>query len=153
MTRADMARAYFKEGFACSQAVALAFKDLTTLTDDEIKCATLGFGGGFGRLRLTCGAVSGMVFIAGLLFSDKTNTSENKLKTYEVVRTLMSEFEKKAGSVICAELLSGAGVKAEKGGTPEKRTDEYYKKRPCDELVYIATEILESYIENNNSNN
>lgn len=152
MSRADKARELFKNGYACSQAVALAFSDLTTLTEEEIASATLGFGGGFGRLRLTCGAVSGMVFTVGLLFSDKTNTGANKLKTYEIVRTLMKEFSDKVGSVICADLLSGAGVIAEKGGTPEKRTEEYYKKRPCDELVYIAADLLERYIENNKHN-
>lgn len=149
MSRADLARNYFKEGYACSQAVALAFKDLTTLREDEIASATLGFGGGFGRQRLVCGAVSGMVFTIGLLFSNRENTAENKIKTYEIVRLLCDEFSKKTGSLICAELLNGVGLKAEVGGAPENRTEEYYKKRPCDELVYIAADVLERYIEQN----
>jgi C_GCAxxG_C_C family probable redox protein len=149
MSRAETARDYFKKGYACSQAVALAFKDLTTLSEEQIASATLGFGGGFGRQRLVCGAVSGMVFIAGLIFSDNTNTPENKLKTYEIVRSLCDEFSAKTGSLICAELLNGANVKVEVGGNPELRTQEYYKKRPCDELVYIATDILERFIDKN----
>ena len=149
MKRADLARQYFKEGYACSQAVALAFSDLLSLTKEEIESATLGFGGGFGRQRLVCGAVSGMVFTIGLLFSDKTNTPENKMKTYEIVRKLSNEFSAVTGSLICADLLNEANLKVEVGGNPEKRTGEYYAKRPCDELVYIATDILEKFIEEN----
>lgn len=147
--RAEKARQYFKQGYACSQAVALAFCDLTTLTEDQIASATLGFGGGFGRQRLVCGAVSGMTFIIGAIFSKKENTSDNKLRVYELVRKACSQFELEFKSLICEELLKGASVNVEKGGVPEKRTDEYYKKRPCDEIVYIASKIVEDLIEEN----
>jgi len=148
MTKGEIARGYFKEGYACSQAVALAFKDRTTLTEEQIASATLGFGGGMGRLRLTCGAVSGMVFIAGLVFSDKTGKGD-KLTVYEHVRNLCKAFTDEFGSLICENLLSGAGLKVEKGGKPEDRTAEYYKKRPCDEIVYMAAEILDKYLTEN----
>ena len=127
MTRAEKARELFKKGYACSQAVALAFCDLTTLTEEEIAKASLPFGGGLGRLRLTCGAVSGMAMIAGLVLSKNENTSENKLATYEVVRTLCGKFSEEFGSIICAELLEGAKVPVIVGGKPDERNTEYYK--------------------------
>ena len=149
MTKGEIAREYFKSGYACSQAVALAFKEYTGLTEEQIASATLGFGGGLGRLRLTCGAVSGMAYIAGIVFSNGENSGENKLKVYEHVRNLAKAFTDEFGSLICEELLKGVGLKVEKGGNPEKRTDEYYKKRPCDEIVMVSAEILDKYIKEN----
>ena len=81
MKRSDLAKKYFEEGYACSQAVALSFSDLVSLSKEEIINATLPFGGGLGRLRLTCGAVSGMAFILGLLISNGENTPENKISS------------------------------------------------------------------------
>ena len=148
MTRAELAKEYFSNGYACSQAVALAFKDVLGLSEEQIASLTLGFGGGIGRLRLTCGAVSGMVFVVGGVFSNAED-KENKLKVYEHVRNVCDKFKAETGSLVCAELLAGVGLNAEIGGTPEKRTAEYYKKRPCAEIVYLATDIVDKYIEEN----
>ena len=146
MSRAERAKEYFNQGYACSQAVALAFADLTTLSEDEIKRATLGFGGGFGRMRLVCGAVSGMTMIVGLIFAKDENTSQNKLDTYQIVRELSEEFCKQTGSLVCSELLEMAKVIRTEGVVPQPRNTEYYKKRPCGELVYLAANILENYL-------
>ena len=86
MSRAERAKELFIQGYACSQAVALAFSDLFEINEEDIAKLTLPFGGGLGRLRLTCGAVSGMAAIYGLLFAGEENTSENKLATYAGVR-------------------------------------------------------------------
>ena len=135
MTRAEKAKEFFEKGYACSQAVALAFTDMTGLSEEQTAKATLPFGGGLGRLRLTCGAVSGMAFVYGLVCASSENTPENKMKTYEVTRELCARFERETGSLICGELLSD-----ETGG----------KKIPCAELVYLAADILEKYIQENN---
>jgi len=147
MTRAEKAKDFFKQGYACSQSVALAFADLTTLTEEEILKATIGFGGGFGRLRLVCGAVCGMTMIAGLIFSKDENTPQNKVDSYAIVRELCEEFSKETGSLICQDLLDAAKAQATTGAVPQERTAEYYKKRPCDELVYLAADILEKYLQ------
>lgn len=146
MSRAEKAKGYFMQGYACSQAVVLAFADLVNVSEDDLKKLSLPFGGGLGRLRHICGAVSGMAIVIGLLFSEAENSSENKMKTYAIVQELCGQFEKENGSLICADLLTGANVKAEVGGVAEKRTEGYYKKRPCAELVYIAADILEKYL-------
>ena len=149
MSRAERAKEYFLQGFACSQAVALAFADIMGIDESTIRKITLPFGGGVGRLRLTCGAVSGMALVIGAVFADSENTPENKKKTYAIVQELCGKFKEKTGSLICAELLAGMKVPVEIGGDAEKRTKEYYQKRSCADMVALATEILEEYLKEN----
>jgi C_GCAxxG_C_C family probable redox protein len=106
----------------------------------------LPFGGGMGRLRLTCGAVSGMAAIIGLLFADQENSSENKKQVYALTQKLCNEFKEEQGSLICSELLQKMNVPVEVGGVAEARTKEYYKKRSCADTVYCAAYILEKYL-------
>ena len=146
MSRAERAKELFGQGYACSQAVVLAFADVVKVDEATLSKITLPFGGGLGRLRLTCGAVSGMAAVVGLVFADAENTPENKKKTYEIVRELCEKFQAENGSLICAELLSGAGLQVTVGGEAEKRTETYYKKRPCTEIVSSAAKILEEYL-------
>ena len=146
MSRAERAKDFFKQGYACSQALALAFCDLTNVCEEEMLRLTLPFGGGLGRLRLTCGAVSGMAVIVGLIFAGSENSPENKIQTYAITRELCERFQNENGSLICADLLTGANVQVTVGGDAEKRTEAYYKKRPCADIVYSAAEILENYL-------
>ena len=146
MSRAEKAKEYFHQGYACSQAVALAFADVVGLDEETLSKATLPFGGGLGRLRLTCGAVSGMAMIIGLTCAKGENTPENKLNTYAVTRELCEQFTARHGSLICGELLQMCKVPVEIGGEAEARTPQYYQKRSCADLVYSATEILETYL-------
>ena len=144
MSRADKAKEYFLQGYNCSQAVVLAFADLTGIDEKTLSKLSQPFGGGLGRLRLTCGAVSGMATVLGLLMDDNASKAE----VYETTQTLCKAFENENGSLICSDLLTGANLKFTTGGEAEKRTDEYYKKRPCPELVYSAAQILEEYLKN-----
>lgn len=147
MSRVERGKEYFLQGYACSQAVALAFADLIAIDEGMIAKLTLPFGGGLGRLRLTCGAVSGMAFVIGALFADAENTPENKKKVYAITQELSLKFKEEHGSLICGELLTGMNVPVQVGGEAEPRTQEYYKKRSCVELVASAVKILESYLE------
>ena len=146
MSRAEKAKGYFLEGYACSQAVALAFVDVCGVNDETLAKMTLPFGGGMGRLRMTCGAVSGMAMVIGLVFAEAENTPENKRNTYMIVQELCGKFKEQCGSLICAELLAGMKVPVEIGGEAEARTKEYYQKRSCADMVGIAANILESYL-------
>ena len=146
MSRAERAKEYFSQGYACSQAVVLAFSDAIGLDKDSISKIMLPFGGGLGRLRLTCGAVSGMAAVVGMLYADAENSPENKKKVYAIVQELCAQFQKEMGSLICADLLSGMNLKVEIGGQAEARTEEYYKKRSCGDIVALATQIVENYI-------
>lgn len=147
MSRAERAKEYFIQGYACSQAVALAFADVIGVDEVMIKKLALPFGGGLGRLRLTCGAVSGMAIVIGGVFTEENQTPENKKAVYAIVQELCAKFKAENGSLICGDLLTGANLFVETGGVAEARTQEYYKKRPCAELVYVAAEILERYLQ------
>lgn len=143
MSRAENAKAYFLQGYACSQAVALAFADVCKIDESTLAKMTLPFGGGLGRLRLTCGAVSGMATVVGLVFASAENSPEDKKRVYAIVQELCAKFQEKNGSLICRELLAGMKVPVQVGGEAEARTPEYYQKRSCAEMVYIAAEIVE----------
>ena len=149
MSRAEKAKEYFLQGYACSQAVALAFADMMGIDESMICKLTLPFGGGMGRLRLTCGAVSGMATVIGAACSEAEISPENKKRTYAIVQELCKKFKDQNGSLICGELLAGVNVNVEIGGEAEKRTENYYKKRPCAELVACAASILEEYFKEN----
>ena len=135
------AKEYFENGANCSQAVALAFNQELNMTEDAIKKALIGFGGGFGRQRLVCGAISGMTFVLGSLLSDGVD----KLSIYKIIQDACSEIKSELGSLICAELLEGK-VKVETSFVPDERTKEYYKKRPCGEIVKLVAEITQKYL-------
>lgn len=146
MRRAELAQEYFKQGYACSQAVILAFKDLIDVKEEELIKLALPLGGGLGRQRLVCGAVSGMSVAYGLVLGSSENTIENKQNTYATVRQLCDKFDEEYGTLICEKLLEDAAVLAQKGGNPEERTKEYYATRPCERIVYVAAKILEDYL-------
>ena len=146
-----IAKELFLAGYNCSQAVFCAFAE--DLKMDRVMAAKLSapFGGGMGRLRLTCGCVSGAMMVLGLSlgYDPEASPKDAKAQHYEKVRELAAALEQRNGSLICKELLSMKGVDATAGGTPEERTEEYYKRRPCPEYVRIAAEetarILEKY--------
>lgn len=135
----------FKQGYNCSQAVFLAFCDKTGLESETALKISSSFGGGMGRLREVCGAVTGMFMVAGMLYG-YSDSKDNKAKTehYKLIQKLANRFKEENNSIICHELL-GLGTGADKP-VPEMRTQEYYKKRPCVELVGCAAKIMEEYI-------
>ncbi len=149
MSRAEKAREYFNQGYACAQAVALAFADIADVDTDALERILLPFGGGIARQRLTCGAVSGMVAAAGAIYAGSGISHENKKHVYEIVRLLCDRFRARRATLVCGELLSMAGLDWAAGGIPEERTEEYYKKRPCAEIVYVAADVLEQYLAEN----
>lgn len=144
MTRREKGEAIFKRGFNCAQSVAMAFADKMGLSENDASKLASPFGGGFGRMREVCGAVSGMLLVLGSVEGNGTGTDNaSKQALYEKVQALMHEFKDKNGSYVCRELLSLSVANSDP--TPEKRTETYYKKRPCALLVGDACEILENY--------
>ena len=144
--RKEKAMQLFEEGYNCAQAVVLAFEDLHGMDRKAAAALSSSFGGGMGRLREVCGAVSGMFMVAGMLYGyDDPQAREEKSEHYARIQELAAAFEKENGSIVCRELL-GLSVKKQEP-TPEVRTAEYYKKRPCKELVGQAAEIMEEYLE------
>ncbi|MBR2914007.1 MAG: C_GCAxxG_C_C family protein [Oscillospiraceae bacterium] len=150
MNHEEKARELFKQGYNCSQAVLLAFCDVTGLNEQTALMLSSSFGGGMGRMREVCGAVSGMFMVAGLLYGySEPHDQAGKTAHYKRIQALAEEFRKENGSIICRELLGLPG--GADSHVPEPRTDAYYKKRPCAELVALAARIMDAYIENNRS--
>ena len=141
MTKGQIAKENFESGMNCSQSVVLAFKDEMGLSEEQLKKLSIGFGGGIARQRQVCGAVCGMTMVLSYLKSD----GNDKLEIYSLISRACEEFKKEVGSIVCAELLDGETLK-DKSCVPEKRTEEYYKKRPCAELCVLAANITEKYL-------
>lgn len=145
MTRKEKAMQSFLDGYNCSQCMMLAFEDYLTIDIDTALKIASPFGGGMGRLREVCGSVSGMFMILGFVKGyNKPGDYEGKKELYEHIQELARRYEEANGSIICRDLL-GLTVQKE-DAAPEKRTDEYYKKRPCAAKIGSAAEILEAYL-------
>ena len=167
--RAKIATDYFKQGYNCSQSVAMTFADLYDIPVPLMARLSASYGGGIGRMRETCGSALGIFMLAGLevvdvddrpdaneTFTPDDNpypSQELKRKNYEVVQRLAAEFRSQTGSIICKELLGlnkkradGTIPEIEIVATPEARTDEYYRKRPCIRMVETATRIYMNYL-------
>lgn len=153
--RVAKARRLFKEeGYNCCQAVVLAYNDLFGVDDDTAAAMASGFGGGMGRMREVCGSVSGMVMLAGLIAPARDpSVKVDRTKNYALVQEVAGEFKALNGSIVCRELLglvpmgSSENAPAE-SPEPSDRTAEYYKKRPCEELVGISARIIGEKIKN-----
>lgn len=142
MGRREIAENHFVEGYNCAQAVVLAFNDVIGADSESLLKLSSSFGGGMGRMREVCGAVSGMFIVAGLLKGySSPDDVDGKKEQYALVQKLAAKFKEKNGSIICRDLL-GAKLAASTP-TPYVRTPEYYTTRPCAKLVGDAAEILE----------
>lgn len=146
--RAQRAQELFKQGYNCAQAVFASCADLYGITDESLALRlAASFGGGIGRMRMVCGAASGMFMLAGLEKGSATpHDNEGKMANYAFVQQLAGDFKAKYGSLICAELLGLApkgqcDVKLDLDPKPAERTPEYYEKRPCGEMVAEAVRI------------
>lgn len=140
--RVARAMELFRSGFNCSQAVFASCADLYGIEDEQLALRlSASFGGGMGRMRLVCGAASGMFMLAGLENGSCTpHDSEGKMANYALVQDLAGQFKGKYGSLICAELL-GLAPRGSIDPRPAERTPEYYEKRPCPEMIAEAVRI------------
>lgn len=140
--RVERAKELFHQGFNCSQAVFAACADIYGIEDEALALRlAASFGGGIGRMRQTCGAACGMFMLAGLENGSAIEgDAEGKKQNYALVQSLAEKFKQENGSIICAELL-GIAPKPQ-DPAPEARTEAYYRKRPCVEMVASAVRIF-----------
>ena len=133
----------FLQGYNCAQAVAVAFCDVTGLTEAQAAKMASAFGGGMGRMREVCGAVSGMLMVLSACYGyDTPGDDVSKKVLYVRVQALAEKFRTENGSIICREILKNPPSDP----APSPRTAEYYAQRPCARMVYSAAEILDAYI-------
>lgn len=149
--KAEKAANIFRQGYNCSQSVVLAFAEEIGIDEEKLKAITCGFGGGMGRMREVCGAFSGMAFMAGVIYpstdpSDKAQRTAN----YALVQEFAAAFkEENGGSIICRELL-GLPKEGANSPAPSTRTADFYKKRPCEQIVRTAARIVAEKIMTSN---
>ena len=133
----------FMEGCNCSQAVFLAFSDVTGIDRKLAARISSPFGGGMGRMREVCGAVSGMFMVLGALYGyDETTDDTRKKQLYHEVQALAAQFREECGSIICREILNNPSSDP----NPTPRTAEFYKQRPCARMVVTAARLLDEFI-------
>lgn len=126
MNRIEKAIENHKKGYNCAQAVICAFADKTNFTEDELFRLSEAFGGGMGGTKGVCGAVSAMVFLAGLSKSKGIDAlpETNKLESYTFAGEMMKKFENMNQSLMCSR-LKGENL------------------RSCDGCIEDAVKILE----------
>jgi C_GCAxxG_C_C family probable redox protein len=133
----------FLNGYNCAQAVAMSFCDVTGLDEAFTAKMISSFGGGMGRLREVCGAVSGMFMVLGYLYGyNEPGDDQKKKALYGQVQELAARFREINGSIICRELLDNPPSDP----NPSPRTAEYYAKRPCVRMVMTAAELMDAFI-------
>ena len=146
MDRGTKAAELFLNGYNCAQAVAVAFSDITGLDEQLSARLASSFGGGMGRMREVCGAVSGMLMVVGVLYGYDTPGDDGAKKAqYTLVQSLAEQFRQENGSIICREILKNPPSDP----IPSARTPDYYASRPCARMVYTAATILDAYIKEN----
>ena len=149
MNHADRAVDLFKEGYNCAQAVAMAFCEELNMTPSAVARMASSFGGGMGRMREVCGAVSGMLLVAGILYGYDTSDDDTAKKAhYALVQQLAGQFREKMGSIVCRELLKNPPSDP----APTPRSAEFYQKRPCARMVYLAAKIMEDHLADHPTN-
>ncbi len=143
MDHVTLAGDLFLEGYNCAQAVAVAFTDLTGMDKKEAAKLASPFGGGMGRMREVCGAVSGMFMVLGQLYGyDNSDADSHKKELYKQVQALAEQFKDENGSIICREILKNPPSDP----NPSPRTAEYYAKRPCCRMVMTAARLMDEFI-------
>ena len=145
MTRKEKAMQSFLDGYNCCQCLMLAFEDMIDIDLQQALRIASPFGGGMGRLREVCGSVSGMFMVLGYILGyNEPEDYEGKKVLYAHIQELARRYEEENGSIICRDLLGL--IEKRQDSVPEKRTEEYYTKRPCTEKIGSAAEILENYL-------
>ena len=145
MDHSYQAAELFLNGSNCAQAIVVAFCDVTGMDPSLAARVSSSFGGGMGRMREVCGAVSGMLTVAGLLYGyeDPGEGDCNKKAHYQRVQNLAGQFREEIGSIVCRDILKNPPSDP----NPTPRTAEFYKTRPCARMVMTAARILDRYIE------
>ena len=143
MDHSQRALENFMKGYNCAQSVVVAFCDVTGMTADFAARLSSSFGGGMGRIREVCGAVSGMLLVAGLLYGyDIPGDEVSKRAHYHLVQELAGKFREREQSIVCREILKNPPADP----NPTPRNEEFYRKRPCARLVALAAGILDDYM-------
>lgn len=144
-SRVKQAVATFEEGYTCAQSVFSTYADLFGMDRQTALKLSSPMGGGIGRMREVCGAVSAMALLAGLKEGNTDPANEDgKEKIYLLTRQMADRFKEQFDTIVCRELLGLEGM--EESAKPSVRTQQYYEERPCLKLIAAAAEIIEEML-------
>ncbi|MEG1609163.1 MAG: C-GCAxxG-C-C family protein [Clostridia bacterium] len=144
--RKQVAYDCFKQGYNCAESVAIAFEDVVGLERQLLVKMSVGFGGGFGRTRNLCGAVSSMGLVLGLVSNQGDDPQADKTIVYKQIQQVVGQFKERNTSDNCGELLKN--IKSVTAGyVPQVRDEQYYAQRPCLKFVLDSVEILSDFLE------
>ncbi len=133
----------FLSGYNCAQAVVVAFAPELGLSEAQAAKLASAFGGGMGRMREVCGAVSGMLLVLSQLYGyDTPGDDAGKKRLYTQVQELAGQFRAANGSIVCREILKNPPADP----NPTPRTAEFYAKRPCAKMVMTAGKLLDEFL-------
>ena len=151
-THRQKAQELFREGYNCAQSVFAAFCDVTGMEFEEALKLSSSFGGGMGKLREVCGALTGIFMVAGVRYGyTDPGDDQAKAEHYQRIQAFAQRFKEENTSILCRELLAlGEGPDSP---IPQKRTEDYYKSRPCEHLVGFAACILDEYMQDQETAN
>lgn len=149
INHAANAKQMFIDGYNCAQAVFCAFCDVHGMDMDEAARISSSFGGGMGRLREVCGALSGAFMVVGMLYGGyDVKDRAAKTRHYEIIQELAKKFQGEYGTLMCRGILGLPDGPS--NPEPEVHTPEYLKTRPCPGCVEYAARILDEFLNENN---
>jgi len=150
--QAENAEALFCQGYNCAQSVFAAFHNDMGIDRETALRMMSSFGGGMGRLREVCGALTGLFAAIGILYGySDPDDHDSKTSHYQLVQELAKRFKDEFGSILCRDLLQLEETISDP--TPEIRTPAYYEKRPCAEYVHFGASLLDSLIKDRTREN
>jgi C_GCAxxG_C_C family probable redox protein len=144
MALADDAVTLFNQRFNCSQAVLATCGAQRGLDRQTALRVAEAFGGGMGRMGLTCGAVTGAFMVIGLQHAKLTpEDNASRQKSIELTRQFREKFEARHGSICCKDLL---GVDLSNPNGYQQAIDRGVFVSLCPKLVHDAVEIVEELL-------
>lgn len=133
---------YFDDGYACSQSVLLAFSEEFKLDEKTAKLISSTFGGGMGRLREKCGALTGGFMVLGLKYGNlDPQDMDTKLAAYRRVRELNKKVEALYGTTACSEILKKHATEAE---VADRKHHKIVCRRVVGNVAGLVYDMLES---------
>lgn len=134
----------FRAGYSCAQAAFCAYAEELGMDIDTAARLSSSFGGGMGRMREVCGAVSGALMALGAFRGyDDIEDINIKKEHYARVQALMKAFADELSSYVCRDIIKVIGTQEP---MPTPRSDEFYKTRPCVKCVRCAVRLLDTMI-------
>lgn len=137
----DKVLSLFEDGYSCSQAVLMPFCERFGLDEETAKRIASTFGGGMGRLREKCGALTGAFMVLGLAYGNTDpKNMEVKIAAYAKVRDLDASIERIYGTTQCRDLLKNYTKESD---VPERKHHAIICRKVVGDVAGLLYDMLE----------